>query len=151
MGKYIRTLTILTDGDIQYNEIPLFRGAVLKALGEKASLLYHNHTSEDTYRYAYPLVQYKCINGKAAIVCVEDGVDIIGQYLTEASGTLNIGNREVSCNTRRVQPARILVQTWKNPFHYHISRWLPFNSHNYQLYQNTESIVERFALLSLIS
>lgn len=150
MGKYIRTLTILTDGEIHHNEIPLFRGAIISSLGERANLFFHNHIDEDKYRYSYPLIQYKRLGGRAAIVCVEDGVDLIGQYLTEASGTLNIGDRQVKCDTQRVQPARILVQTWEGTFSYHISRWLPLNSKNYRLYQTLEGVVERVSFLENI-
>jgi len=150
MANYIRTLTILTDTEIQQKEIPLFRGAVLKILGEKADLLYHNHTSQNTFRYSYPLIQYKCLNNKAAIVCIDEGVDLIGTLLTEINGRLNIGNRQVSCHTSNIQPARILVQTWEEMFNYHISRWLPLNSKNYQFYQKIESVVERVTFLENI-
>ena len=51
MGKHIRILTIQFNTEISSKETPLFRGAVLKALGDKANLLYHNHTRERTYRY----------------------------------------------------------------------------------------------------
>lgn len=150
MAKYIRTLTILTDAEIQQKEVPLFRGAVLKCLGENPNLLFHNHLSENKFRYSYPLIQYKRIGGKAAVVCVEEGTDIIGQFLMEANGTLKIGEREVMFNTSRVQPARLLIQTWENSFAYHVSRWLALNPKNYQVYQSTEGLVERVALLENI-
>ena len=78
--KYVRTLTILTDAEIHQHEVTLFRGAVIKSLGEHPNLYFHNHLEGDKFRYAYPLIQYKRLGGKAAIVCVEDGVDIIGQF-----------------------------------------------------------------------
>lgn len=150
MAKYIRTLTIQTDADIYQKELPLFRGAVLNSLGEKANLLFHNHLDDDKFRYSYPLIQYKRLGGKAAIVCIEEGADLIGQFLTETSETLIIGDREIEWSTRRIQPARLLIQTWEDTFKYHISRWLPLNSKNYQLYQNTEGLVEKIALLENI-
>jgi hypothetical protein len=150
MAKYIRTLTIQTDAEIHQKEVPLFRGAVLNSLGEKANLLFHNHLDDDKFRYSYPLIQYKRLGGRAAIVCVEEGADLIGQFLTETSDTLKIGNREIKWSTRRVQPARLLIQTWEDTFQYHISRWLPLNPKNYQLYQNTEGLVEKIALLENI-
>lgn len=150
MANYIRTLTILTDTEIQQKEIPLFRGAVLKNLGDKADLLYHNHTSQNTFRYSYPLIQYKCLNNKAAIVCIDEGVNIIGQFLTEVNGTLNIGDRQITCHTDKIRPARILVQTWQEMFSYHISRWLPLNSQNYQRYKDIEGVVEKVSFLENI-
>lgn len=148
--KYIRTLTVLTDTEIRQNEIPLFRGAVIHSLGEHPSVYFHNHLDNDKFRYSYPLIQYKRLESKAAIVCVEDGVDIIGQFLTEVDGTLTIGDRQVTCNTGRIQPARILVQTWEEMFSYHISRWLPLNSQNYQRYKGIEGVVEKVSFLENI-
>ena len=150
MAKYIRTLTIQIDADIHQKEVPLFRGAVLNSLGEKANLLFHNHLDNDKFRYSYPLIQYKRLGGKAAIVCVEEGADLIGQFLTETSDTLKIGDREIEWSTKHIQPARLLIQTWEDTFKYHISRWLPLNSKNYQLYQNTEGLMEKIALLENI-
>lgn len=148
--KYVRTLTVITDAEIRQNEIPLFRGAVINSLGEYPNVFFHNHLDDDKFRYSYPLIQYKRLEKKAAIVCVEEGVDIIGQFLTEVNGTLAIGERQITCNTGRIQPARILVQTWQEMFSYHVSRWLPLNSKNYQLYQNLEGVVEKTMFLENI-
>lgn len=148
--KYIRALTIITDAEIHQNEVPLFRGAVINSLGEHPNLYFHNHLDDDKFRYAYPLIQYKRLGGKAAIVCVEEGVDIIGQFLTEVNGTLNIGERQITCHTDKIQPARILVQTWEEMFNYHISKWLPLNSQNYQRYKDIEGVVERVSFLENI-
>lgn len=148
--KYIRTLTILTDAEIRQNEIPLFRGAIIKSLGNHPNVYFHNHLDDDKFRYSYPLIQYKRIGGKAAIVCVEEAVDLIGQFLTEVNGLLEIGDRQVTCNTNHIQPAKILVQTWVDMFNYHISRWLPLNSKNYQLYQSIEGMVEKITFLENI-
>lgn len=147
MAKYIRALTVLYNTDISYKEIPLFRGAVLNSMGDKANLLYHNHTGSDTFRYSYPLIQYKRLGGKAAIVCIEEGADVIGQFLSEATESIKIGEREAKCNTNRIVPVKILMQTWNHPFSYQIFRWLPLNKENYRKYQETEGIIERVSLL----
>ena len=148
--KYVRTLTVITNAEIHQNEIPLFRGAVINSLGEHPNVYFHNHLDDNKFRYSYPLIQYKRIEGKAAIVCIEDGVDIIGQFLTEVNGALAIGERQITCNTEQIKPARILVQTWQEMFSYHISRWLPLNSKNYLLYQQTEGVVEKVSFLENI-
>lgn len=147
MAKYIRTLTVIFNLDIKYKEIPLFRGAVLHSMGNKADLLYHNHTGTTTFRYSYPLIQYKRLGGKAAIVCVEEGADVIGQYLSECPNSIKLGEREVECITDRISPVRMKVQTWHSTFKYHISRWLPLNTKNYHIYRMTDNEEERKALL----
>lgn len=150
MAKNIRTLTVIFDTEIRYKEIPLFRGAVINSMGDKANLLYHNHTSDDTFRYSYPLIQYKCLGKKAAIVCIEEGADIIGQFLSENTGILHLGERVVKCDIGKVAPTKILVQVWKTSFTYHINRWLPLNTKNYRIYQETEGMIDRIALLENI-
>ena len=147
MAKYIRALTVIYNTVISYKDIPLFRGAVLNSMGDKANLLYHNHTGSDTFRYSYPLIQYKRLGGKAAIVCIEEGADVIGQFLSETTKSIKIGERETKCNTDRIVPAKILMQTWNHPFSYQIFRWLPLNKNNYHKYLKTEGIIERVSLL----
>ncbi|MBQ1723026.1 MAG: hypothetical protein II034_04455, partial [Muribaculaceae bacterium] len=75
MNKYVRTLTVTYDIDIENWEVPLFRGAVINAMGTSANMLFHNHIGDDEFRYRYPLVQYKRLGGKAAIVAVAQGAD----------------------------------------------------------------------------
>ncbi len=150
MGKYVRTLTVYYDTDISSKEIPLFRGVVLKSLGDQANVLYHNHTGNNTFRYSYPLIQYKRLGGKAAIVCVEEGADIIGQFMSETPETILVGEKKLKCEVAKVTPTRMMVQTWKKPFSYYLNRWLPLNSKNYQLFMSTDDEKERKALLENI-
>ena len=146
MSKYIRSLTIRTDADILQKDVPLFRGAVINSLGEKVNPLFHNHLDKGKFRYAYPLIQYKRLGKKASIVCVEEGVDLIGQFMS-GTNSLRIGNRTIEWKITHIQPARLLIQTWEELFSYHISNWLPLNSKNYQLFQDTEGLVERINML----
>jgi hypothetical protein len=148
--KYIRTLTVTFDTEIEFKEIPLFRGAVLKSLGDKANLLYHNHTSDHTFRYSYPFVQYKCLHGKAAIVCVEEGVDLIGQILSELYGTINIGKRKTEYKVDAVHSSKVPIQIENKLFVFQLRNWLPLNSQNYQQYQNTEELVEKIKILERV-
>ena len=150
MVKSIRTLTVFYDTEISVKEIPLFRGAVIKSLGDKANVLYHNHTGEKTFRYSYPLIQYKRLNGKAAITCVEEGVDLVGRILSELCGTILIGNREERIAVEKVVPSKEEVQISESLFVYKLHQWLPLNSKNYELYQNTEELIERIKILERI-
>lgn len=147
MGKEIRTLTVLYNTRINNHEVQLFRGAVIKSLGDKADVLYHNHTGDETFRYAYPLIQYKRLNGKAAIVCVEEGADIIGQFLKETSEPLMLGDREVTFNVEKVIPEKTDVGVTEMTITYRLHQWLPLNSMNYEQYKNTDGLVEKIQFL----
>lgn len=142
----IKTLILFFDGEIARHEIPLFRGAVIASMGGDANELYHNHR-EDRYRYSYPLVQYKRIRGKAAIVCLNEGVNIIGQFLSEGVREYQIGDHIVAMSPESLRPAQVLMQTWQDEFHYSLRRWLPLNSDNYRRYQAADSLANCVALL----
>ena len=150
MEKNIRTLTVLYNTEISNKEISLFRGAVLKSLGDKANVLYHNHTGEETFRYSYPLIQYKRINGKAAITCVEEGADIIGQFLTETSEPLTLGNREATFEVEKVLPEKVDVCISETPIAYSLHHWLALNSKNYELYLGEESLIGKVQILERV-
>ena len=150
MDKTIRTLTVIYNTEISNREISLFRGAVIKSLGDKANVLYHNHTGDETFRYSYPLIQYKRINGKAAISCVEDGADIIGQFLTETSEPLMLGDRETTFEVEKVLPEKVDVGICETPISYSLHNWLPLNSKNYGQYKDTESLVEKIQILERV-
>ena len=146
-SRHIRVLTIRFNESISAREIPLFRGAVINSMHGTANLLFHNHIGDSKLRYDYPKIQYKRLGGQASVVCVEDGADTIGQFLSEAGGKLKLGEREMRCEIHNIKPARILVQTWEHMFEYHLARWLPLNSKNYQEYKTLESLSERISFL----
>jgi len=150
MSKYIRTLTVFYDTVISDREIPLFRGTVLNSLGDKANVLYHNHTGEETFRYSYPLIQYKRLNGKAAIVCIEEGIELVGQLLLELPVSILIGTREEQCHIEKIISKEVPVSMQNECVSYRLRRWLPLNSKNYALFQDTESLVERIPILERV-
>lgn len=148
-GKRIRVLTIRYSNEIARHEISLFRGAVNATMGGEANILFHNH-ADNNYRYSYPLIQYKRIRGKAAIVCVSEGTDVIGQFLATDSRMLSLGDRNIVLEIDSITPRQLMVQTWQSTFTYSLRRWLPLNAENYQKYIQSDSIVERVNLLENI-
>lgn len=150
MNNFVRTLTIIYDVNIDFKQITSFRGAVVAKIGDGADILYHNHYGDKKLRYSYPLIQYKRLRGQAAIVCVNQGADVIGQFLSTNDKILNIVDQEIEFNVAKVVPFRILMQTWKRTFKYALSRWLPLNAKNYRLYQMAETDEERKSLLESV-
>lgn len=149
-GKHIKVLTLQFDTEIATWEIPAFRGAVLASIGQDIDILFHNHTDDNGFRYSYPLIQYKRIDGKAAIVCVHSGVDSIGQFLSAQAPSFVIGNRPVNLTMKNVRPQNVYMQTWQSSFSYRLQHWIPLNSENYRRYIETDSLNERISLLESI-
>ena len=143
MGKYIRTLTIQFDTKLHPKEVPFFRGAVIASLNEK-DILFHNHNIESgSQRYSYPLIQYKRLHGKAAIVCINDGIDAIYKLFTGKDFHFRIGSKEVNMLIEHVQSEECQIDTTEEQREYKLYNWLPLNSQNYKEYQSMEGLIDR--------
>ena len=141
------TLIIKFKNDLAYRETALFRGAIIGAVGDGCPGLFHNHVDEG-FRYSYPLIQYKRIGGKAAIVCIGDGCDEIGAFFGSGGFRLRLGeDREETFEIAGITPHRTLIQAWDEGFSYYLRDWLPLNSDNYKQYQQMEGVAERAQML----
>lgn len=149
-NKFIQIFLVRFKNEISFYEIPLFRGAIINLLGQDGEILYHNHANETSFRYSYPLIQYKRIHKKAAIFCIGEGVEAIGQLLSSQDFSLTIGERQLQLEIEAVYPKRYLIQTWDSTFRYRIRHWLPFNSDNYQKYINLDDITSKIIFLEQI-
>ena len=146
----IKTLTIQFNTPLQRRELPLFRGAIIASIST-GNILFHNHNEGSTLRYAYPLIQYKRIGGKASIVCIEEGVEAIGELLVaENNGKMKIGEKEETFSVSRVNALQTNVQCWECIFEYRIRDWLPLNESNYKIFCEEESLTNRIKKLENI-
>lgn len=142
----IPTILIRFNNEMRLHEIPLFRGAVIHSLQE-ASVFFHNHSGKDTLRYAYPLIQYKCIDGKAAMLGIKEGVSDVEKFLACNPDIMRIGQRRdrmLIHKINRGDTALKLTSEWNL---YELHNYLPLSQENYMQYRNAESLAERCTLL----
>lgn len=144
----IKTLILQFANELSTNDITKFRGAVIASLKEK-NILYHNHI-EDRFRYAYPLIQYKRIHQKAAIVCIGDGVKAIHELFASDNFLFKIGEKETEMEMDNVKVYDNEISIFDTIQYYRIRNWLPLNSENYAKFQNADSLVERIQILERI-
>ena len=141
----ICTLVLRFSNEISASDIPKFRGAVIRSLKEKNSW-FHNH-SENGDVYRYPRIQYKRINKKAAIVCVQEGVDAIQELFMSGNFTFHIGEKEMQMKIESVNTYDDNVDFCNPPITYHLHNWLPLNSENYRKYQGIERYADKIVFL----
>ncbi|WP_368109308.1 CRISPR-associated endonuclease Cas6 [Bacteroides salyersiae] len=147
--KSTRLLIITFKNRISNEEIPLFRGAIINNFGNSISELFHNHQNEKL-RYAYPLIQYKRINGNAAILGIDEGADVLEQLTVCNNFICQLGCRRVKMEINSVKSEQIFISLSDNPQRYCIQKWLPLNSENYQKYLKVEGLAERIEMLNKI-
>ena len=140
-AKSVQTLVVLLDKEISLKEIPYFRGCVVHSM-EDANILFHNHWGDEQLRYRYPLIQYKRIGGKAAIVCVE--------FFSQTDFHFMVGERVVDMEIDHIDAKRTILQVWDSDFRYTLRKWLPLSSENYREYSQLEGISERCDFLQRI-
>ncbi|WP_293739187.1 CRISPR-associated endonuclease Cas6 [uncultured Parabacteroides sp.] len=144
--KKIKILCVRFQNELRPDEIELFRGAVLSKLQEVSSVLFHNHVG-DRFRYSYPLIQYKRLGRQAAIVCLEEGTEAIGELFSANDFCFRIGQRMVEMKISSIKARQVIVQLWDNLFTYRLARWLPFNEENYRAYREMDGLADRYAFL----
>lgn len=110
----IPLLTIRFHNDISFVELPQFRGAVISKV-PSSLILFHNHEG-DKLRYHYPLIQYKRIGGKAAILCLGKGTEAVGEFFANADFHLRIGWREEDFVISEMTAKQWLLQPWTTDF-----------------------------------
>lgn len=145
----LRVLKVVFDIELSGWEIPLFRAAIIEKTG-KEHLNFHNHLNKEQYLFGYPVIQYKIIRGKPALVCLDYGVDEAQHFFNRRDLNLNIGNRQVHLSVSRVFVDEFRMKVWNHNFHYQIRNWLPFNQENYRTYQNMKDENERRIMLERI-
>lgn len=143
------TIIIQFHNEIEPRAIPFFRGAVIASMEDK-SILFHNH-DDDKLRYSYPLIQYKLIHRKAAVMGVGKGIEVISQLLSAHDFNYQIGSEKVEM---RIEAVNVfdneITLSLNSEYHYRLHSWLPLNSANYKQYQESESMVERIHILERV-
>jgi len=104
-------------------------------------LLFHNHQGDGQFRYGYPLIQYKILNGKPTVISLNDGVDLITEHFLELE-KLSLGDKEFSKPEMRFQIKEEHLEVAGEeldmlPYKYSfITPWMGLNQRNYKKYDN---------------
>lgn len=141
----VNVVTILTRMPISHNEIPFFRGAIIKIAGDLDEL-FHDHRGSG-FRYAYPLIQYKIIDGNAAIVAVNDGIRVAKTILPFMNSRIQIGHRTSDFILDDITSSTTAVTVSNETHTYLSSRWLPLNQDNYTLYNELDDMTNKIKML----
>jgi len=144
--KRIRLLHIEFDTEIEAGEIPAFRSAIIEKVGRE-NILFHNHLKNDGFLYKYPLIQYKRIGRRPAIICIDFGVDEIHKFFENRNWDIKVNNRWLEMKIAKLNLNQFVMQVWDRPFDYVIRNWIALNQDNYQKYMDLEVITDKVHFL----
>ena len=143
--KSIPMLRTILDLSLYPRQIPQFRGALIAQAGWEKDHL-HNHKGKAEYHYRYPLIQYRVIKGKAAIIGIGEGSETLRRALLEVR-ELQIGNTKVPLRINHLSEEEVTIKMLPQAREYRLMDWLPLNSENYQLWKNAKGLSQQTALL----
>ena len=146
--KQIRYLTIYFDTPLKPFEVPAFRGAIIERAGRE-NILFHNHIDEN-YLYGYPVMQYKVIRNKAAIVCLDYGADEIHRLFEKKVHSIKIGEEQRTMNIDRLQMNQFTMNVWQKSFDYTIYNWIALSQKNHKEFDSLKNNLEREAFLEKV-
>lgn len=146
----LKVMTVGFCNEIDDMEVHLFRGAVVSALQDMSKTLFHNHCGDDGFRYSYPLVQYKRIGGKAAMVCLEEGCGELPNIVALNGKELRIGRRYIVLKMDHVNSEELPMRITDTYHRYSLTLWQPLNIENYHAYRSLDSLVDKVLLLQNI-
>lgn len=146
MDSQLKVLTVIFSGHINKEELPAFRGALIEKVGTE-HFLFHNHLG-DGFRYGYPLIQYKRIEEKPGLICLDIGVDEVHHFFSQSDWSLHLHNGKVlkmGIDHLNLDQHPLSLSPTLN--HYQISDWIALNQDNFPEYQRLRTDSDRTAFL----
>jgi hypothetical protein len=127
-----------------------FRSAIIQKVGFIESDLFHNHfTNNDVnVHYRYPMVQYKWIEGKPAIICLGEAIHALLLFFEKSDNTLNLYQNEIpfEVHTLSIKEHELSVSETLE-YTYKISDYAALNSQNFAAYMQLQDEDKRFQML----
>ncbi len=144
--RNIKLILVVFNTELESFEMPAFRGAIVEKVGRENDL-FHNHLTSDQYYYRYPMIQYKRLGKRPAILCLEQGADELYKFFQNRDWTIYIGSRQLEMKIFSLELHHSDVGIESGVTSYEIKNWLGLNSQNYNAYQELDSLVDRISML----
>ena len=140
----VSILTIIFENQhLRTHDIPEWRRMVNDVVGWQEPLL-HNHTSEGGETHAYPLVQFRAIGGRGALLGIGEGTSVLLRILPLLQTELGKAQLDLDQARVAIAPNNALV------YHYALYRWLALSPINYQAWRQTRSLAAHVQQLERI-
>jgi hypothetical protein len=130
----------ITQTTIQFPDIQLQARDAHKLRGyfgnifKEYSPLLHNHYNDGSSRYAYPLVQYKVIDGIPILVGFQEGADLLVSLFLKIR-EIDIEGKQYQIQAKNIQQKQNLLVVNQQLYNYTFKTlWMALNQENYKKY-----------------
>lgn len=144
--KRLRMLTVLFDTDIKPAELSAFRDSIAKKAGPENPLL-SNFNSDEQISFGYPLIQYKTVQNKPLILCIDTNLDSLQNFFKGHDWNLEIEGHKFPMKIDMLQLHNLSLNIWDYAIDYEIKNWIALNNENYPKYTKLQTNPERIEFL----
>jgi len=131
------------------HHIPQFRGGVIESAGRENDL-FHNHKPDGSNDQRPALIQYRVVQGCAAIWGIGEGANALERWWLSAPDALHFGGRTYPLQAAEVRRENFqlgMAPHWK---YYRLHDYLALNTENYLRWLDTPHLVGRAELLDSV-
>lgn len=115
------------------------------------SPLLHNHYSNGSLRYRYPLVQYKIVHSKPILFGLAEGSEMLQQLFMQIK-ELKLGDQCYTIHTKNVEHSRATIGLSDKLHTYRFgSLWLALNQQNWQKYKQLSNSHQQKEMLESVA
>jgi hypothetical protein len=147
--KKLKVLHVIFENRVEAQHVAAFRAAVAGKI-KTNKILFHHHLDENKRLFRYPLAQFKIVDNKAHVLCMEDACEPMMEFLAHDNGDVQIAGNSMSLSVLNLNLKQINIQVWDKALSYRIDNWLALNPDNYKKYFTIASLAERIVFLEKI-
>lgn len=140
---------IIFEEFICLRDLSRLRGVLIRL--SNGNELFHNHQGPDGYRYSYPKIQYKIIEGRGAVIGINEGAEALlqifaGREIIECQ----FGYKDTVLHVASVEESDCELVLTDRMCKYQIKDWQPLNSRNYVRFINADGLISQVDMLEKI-
>jgi hypothetical protein len=147
--KKIKILHLQFENELPPKLVPAFRGAIIEKV-QRGHVLFHHHDGDSAVLHQYPLIQYKSIQKKSAIICLGDGVGEMYRLVSQDNLNIKIHDQKVNLDIEKLEIINFEVKIDASKKNYRIVNWLALNEKNFETFKKLPGIIDKVAFLENI-
>lgn len=145
----LRKLLVIFEANLRSWEVPAFRGAIIEKIGRE-NVLFNHHLNNQDYLYKYPLVQYKSINNRSAIICIGEAVNEIHKLFNKSRWDISLMGDKVELIIEKLDLSNFSLQVFERSKEYSLQNWLGLNESNFRIYKGLSNDIDKTQMLEKV-
>ena len=146
----IKVLLIQFENELSPKDVSAFRGAIINRVNRE-HVLFHHHLSDTEVLFKYPLIQYKSIGRRSAILCLGEATDEAYRIFSGKDKYIQIRDKKIELITSSMEFKTKSLQVCSDLKHsFVLVNWLALNQKNLDVFNSFQNPLEKVVMLEKI-